>query len=144
MKIFTIGYAKKSAREFFELLRAERIEVLIDIRLYNSSQLAGFTKSRDLQYFVERICGCDYIWASDFAPIAKLLNDYKYRTIGWSEYESGYTELLRVRDNLSFFEKFIGKRICLLCAEETSQCCHRRLFAKKISAIYENAPVKHL
>ena len=144
MEIYTIGYTKKSAEDFFELLKSKRIEVLIDVRLYNSSQLAGFAKSRDLQYFTGQICGCGYIWASDFAPSAKLLNDYKNKVIGWDEYEKSYKKLLEARNNQNFFEKFIGKRICLLCAEETPQHCHRRLLAENISVMYANSPIIHL
>jgi len=144
MELFTVGYAKKSAEEFFGLLKAEKIEVLIDVRLYNSSQLAGFTKKRDLEYFLLQICGCDYMWASQFAPSAKLLNDYKNGTIDWNEYEKIYIELLRGRHNLNFFKRFTGKRICLLCAEETSGCCHRRLLAEELSVVFGNIPIKHL
>ena len=72
MHLFTIGYTKKSAQEFFGLIKANRIDVLIDVRLYNSTQLAGFSKSRDLQYFLTELCGCGYVWAKQFAPSAAL------------------------------------------------------------------------
>ena len=144
MRIFTIGYAKKSAREFFELIRSNKIDILIDIRLYNSSQLAGFTKNRDLQYFLEEICGCGYIWAAHFAPTPELLNGYKSGNIKWNEYEKIYGELIDTRDNLDFFEDFSGRKICLLCAEQTSEHCHRRLLAEKITGTYADVPVIHL
>lgn len=144
MHIFTIGYAKKSAKAFFELIKSNHIDVLIDIRLYNSSQLAGFSKSRDLQYFLEQICECGYIWAAEFAPTPALLEDYKNRSIKWSEYEKIYNELLDTREGLDFFKAFYGKRICLLCAEATPECCHRRLLAEKIASLYTNVSVTHL
>ena len=144
MEIFTIGYTKKSAKRFFDSIKTNRIDVLIDIRLYNSSQLAGFSKSRDLQYFLEQICGCNYVWAPQFAPTAELLNNYKNVSITWIEYEKVYDELLRIRDNLDFFEGFFGKRICLLCAEETPYQCHRRLLAEKIKGTYKDVFLKHL
>ena len=68
MRIFTIGYTEKSAREFFYLIKTNEIDVLIDVRLYNNTQLAGFSKSRDLEYFLAELCGCGYVWAKQFAP----------------------------------------------------------------------------
>ena len=144
MKIFTIGYAKKSAKTFFEALKANRIDVLIDVRLYNSSQLAGFSKKWDLQYFLQQICNCGYIWAPKFAPTAALLDNYKSGNIRWNEYEKIYNELLNARGGMDFFKDFHGKRICLLCAEATPECCHRRLLAEKIVQVYENVTLTHL
>ena len=144
MDIFTIGYTKKSARVFFEALKTNNINVLIDVRLYNSSQLAGFGKSRDLQYFLEQICACGYIWAPQFAPTATLLDSYKSGNIKWSDYEKSYNELLDNRNGLDFFKDFQIKRICLLCAEGTPERCHRRLLAEKIAGVYENVLVTHL
>jgi uncharacterized protein (DUF488 family) len=144
MHVFTIGYVKKDAQAFFELLKANRIDVLIDVRLYNSSQLAGFSKSRDLKYFLEQICDCGYIWAKHFAPTPELLDGYKSGFIKWSEYEKIYNDLLNTRNNMDFFEDFAGKRICLLCAEATPERCHRRLLAEKIASVCENIQVTHL
>ena len=109
MKLFTIGYTKKSAKMFFEILKSNHIDALVDIRLYNFSQLAVFSKSRDLQYFLEQICGCDYIWAPQFAPTAPFLNGYKNGKISWDEYEVVYNELMNKRSNLDFFKDFEGK-----------------------------------
>ena len=82
-------YAQKTAAKFFELIRTNEIDVLIDVRRYNTSQLAGFAKGRDLEYFLSRICNCAYIWATQFAPTATLLDDYKQNRISWNEYEIG-------------------------------------------------------
>ena len=111
MTIFTIGYAGKSAEKFFEAIRTNKIDVLIDVRRYNTSQLAGFAKGRDLEYFLSQICNCDYIWATQFAPIAALLDDYKQNRIDWNEYEKIYRKLLDGQD-LRFFEDYANKRIC--------------------------------
>jgi uncharacterized protein (DUF488 family) len=144
MQILTIGYAKKSAKEFFEIFKSNQIDLLVDVRLYNSSQLAGFSKSRDLQYFLDEICGCAYVWAEEFAPTPALLNGYKSGMITWSEYEIIYRDLLRSRDRLDFFERFSDQRVCLLCAESAADRCHRRLLAEQIEAAYENVAVTHL
>lgn len=144
MEIFTIGYTKKSAQNFFELISQNQIDVVIDIRLYNSTQLAGFSKSRDLKYFLKIICNCDYIETPEFAPTAKLFNDYKNGIINWKEYEITYNELMRTHMNLDFFRAFPNKRICLLCAEDTPEFCHRRLLAEKLADSYENVNITHL
>lgn len=144
MEIFTIGYTKKSAQDFFEIISENKIDVVIDIRLYNSTQLAGFSKSRDLKYFLKIICNCDYIATPEFAPTAKLFNDYKNGIINWKEYEITYNELMRTHMNLDFFRAFPNKRICLLCAEDTPECCHRRLLAEKLADSYENVNITHL
>ena len=133
MELLTIGYAKKSAMTFFEMLKNNRIDVLVDIRLYNSSQLAGFTKSKDLKYFARELCGCEYKWAPQFAPTAELLNGYKAGNIDWNEYERIYRQSLDTRGGLDFFDEFDGKRVYLLCAEDKPQRCHRRLLAERVS-----------
>lgn len=144
VQLFTIGYTKKSAEKFFELISTNQIEILVDVRLYNSTQLAGFSKSRDLKYFLKIICNCDYIAAPEFAPTARLFNDYKSGNINWKEYEVTYNELIRTHMNLDFFRAFPNKRICLLCAEDTPECCHRRLLAEKIASIYDDVTITHL
>jgi len=141
MQIFTIGYTQKSAQQFFELIKANQIDVLIDVRLYNSTQLAGFSKSRDLQYFLAEICGCDYVWAKQFAPTAKLLDDYKNGRVDWPTYEKIYCDNLR---GLDFFAQYHGKRICLLCAEHSPQQCHRRLLAEHVASAFDDVSVVHL
>jgi len=143
MTVFTIGYTKKTAEKFFGLISANGIDLLIDIRLYNSTQLSGFSKSRDLEYFLATICDCGYVWASQFAPTAMLLDDYKNKRISWSEYESVYHNLLDGQ-NLGFFSNLADKRICLLCAEDKPNFCHRRLLAERIAAAYPVTEIIHL
>jgi uncharacterized protein (DUF488 family) len=144
MNVFTIGYTQKSAQTFFELIKANRIDVLIDVRLYNSTQLAGFSKSRDLQYFLAALCGCGYVWAKQFAPPAALFNNYKSEQIDWAAYEATYNEFLNAHRGLDFFRLYQNKRICLLCAEPTPERCHRRLLAEKIAEEYDGVTITHL
>ncbi|MCL2546903.1 MAG: DUF488 domain-containing protein [Oscillospiraceae bacterium] len=144
MHIFTIGYTKKSAQTFFEHIKSNKIDVLVDVRLYNSSQLAGYSKSKDLAYFLRAICNCDYMWASQFAPTSSLLNGYKDNLITWAEYEKSYNEILAMRNQLDFFERFGDKRICLLCAEELPARCHRRLLAEITADKYVGTTITHL
>lgn len=143
MKIFTIGYTKKSAQTFFQLISENEINLLIDVRLYNSTQLAGFSKSRDLKYFLKTICNCDYIAIPEFAPSVALFDNYKKGYIDWNEYERVYNNLIQTR-NLDIFMAFRNKQICLLCAEDTPEHCHRRLLAEKVADTFKNVEIRHL
>jgi len=144
VQIFTIGYTEKSARDFFDLIKANKIDTLIDVRLYNNTQLAGFSKSRDLEYFLAELCDCGYVWAKQFAPSPSLFNDYKNGQIDWAGYEAVYRAFLNAHPCLDFFRLYQGKGICLLCAEDTPECCHRRLLAEKIAEEYDGVTVTHL
>ena len=144
MQVFTIGYTRKSAREFFGIIKANKVDVLIDVRLYNNTQLAGFSKSRDLEFFLAELCGCGYVWAKQFAPNPALFNEYKNGQIDWAGYEAEYRDFLNAHLGLDFFRLYQGKRICLLCAEDTPEHCHRRLLAEKIAGEYDDVTVTHL
>ena len=98
MKIFTVGFTKKTARDFFALLRDNQIKKVVDIRLNNVSQLAGFSKGEDLKYFLKEICNIGYIHNTDLAPNKKLLDDYKNKNITWLEYEQSFKNLLDERN----------------------------------------------
>ncbi len=133
MKIYTLGFTKKSAKEFFEILKNNNIHTLVDIRLNNISQLAGFTKGTDLIYFLKEICKIGYAHKIELAPTKEILNDYKNKKISWTEYEERFNQLLGQRNivgNLSkYFSQDLGT-ICLLCSEPTPDKCHRRLVAE--------------
>jgi uncharacterized protein (DUF488 family) len=146
MIVYTIGFTKKSASLFFELIKQNHIELLLDIRLNNASQLAGFSKGSDLQYFLKVICGTEYFHCLEFAPTKRLLEDYKNKKISWLEYESGYNSLLDNRGAIdSFIEQFANfTRISLLCSEATAEHCHRRLLAEKIQEKFPSVEVVHL
>lgn len=135
MKIlYTIGFTKKNAEEFFETLRSHSVEVLVDTRINNTSQLAGFTKSDDLKYFLKKIGGIDYIYRPDFAPTKELLKDWRDKIISWEQYEERYLSFLEERGTykhfLDDFENY--NRICVLCSEATPEHCHRRLLAERL------------
>ncbi|MBQ9419779.1 MAG: DUF488 domain-containing protein [Synergistaceae bacterium] len=147
MIIYTIGFIQKSAEEFFETLMHRYVKILIDIRLHNSSQLAGFTKGRDLKYFLERFCGCDYCHCVNYAPTKKLLDDYKNEKITWSQYELEYRLMMEERKAVDDFKnRFDGvyESVCLLCAEPTHEHCHRSLFAEMIAKELDGTEIIHL
>lgn len=135
MKIYTIGFTQKSAEEFFGLLKDNNIRTLLDIRLNNSSQLAGFAKSRDLRYFLSELISVNYEEDIEFAPTKEILDDYKKKIINWQEYEHKYNKLL---ENRNIKERILKKNnnefdnVCLLCSEAEATKCHRRLAAEFI------------
>ena len=86
MKIFTIGFTKKSARTFFMKLRESGAQQVVDVRLNNVSQLAGFAKKDDLQFFLREICHMDYVHVPILAPTAEMLATYKKKKGEWSAY----------------------------------------------------------
>lgn len=132
MHILTMGFTKKNAEEFFGLIREYHVEILIDVRLNNQSQLAGFTKGRDIEFFLKEICDCRYSHEIQFAPTKDILNRYKKEQISWEKYEVEYKELIKKRNVLNIFmQKYsIYDKVLFLCSEPTPECCHRRLLAE--------------
>ena len=90
MEIYTIGFTQKNAAEFFETLRRAGIRRVIDVRLNNTSQLAGFTKRDDLEYFLEQICQAAYDHQPELSPTKEILDGYKKKEIPWEEYEARF------------------------------------------------------
>ena len=145
MEIYTIGFTQKSAEQFFEILKQAGIKRVIDIRLKNNSQIAGFTKSRDLEYFLQRILKADYVHILDLAPTQEILNDYQRKKIGWDEYERRFRDLIRERriEKKVNRKLFRGKSV-LLCSEPTADKCHRRLVAEYLKEKWINVTIVHL
>lgn len=127
MKIYTIGFTKKSAEAFFGILKDNQIEQLVDIRLNNKSQLAGFTKMRDLEYFLREIAGIDYYYFDFLAPTKELRKMVK----DWDLYTQEYLKLLEKRNVLQNIEpEFFKKKTVLLCSEPVASDCHRGILTK--------------
>lgn len=129
MNLYTIGFTKKSAEMFFNLIHKNNVKMLIDIRLNNKSQLAGFAKGRDLKYFLETFFNITYIHDILLAPTKEILDNYKSKKINWEQYKSEYLNLLQSRNIL---EKYNYKleNVCLLCSESEPDYCHRRLLSE--------------
>jgi len=143
--IWTIGFTKRTAEDFFETLRSAEIERLLDIRLNNSSQLAGFTKKEDLKYFLREICRAHYEHEPRLAPTDELLRTYKKERGTWDVYEAGFLALMKSRrieavlDPASF-----DRRTVLLCSEFAPDHCHRRLVAEYLARYWPGVQVIHL
>lgn len=136
MIIYTMGFTQKSAEQFFELIKKNGIELLVDVRLNNKSQLAGFTKGTDLAYFLKEICGTKYIHCEEFAPTKELLSDYQKGKASWEDYVTVFDEIMERRGAYKKFLTRFGQfsKVCLLCSEPTPEQCHRRLVAEKVQS----------
>lgn len=145
MEIYSIGFTKKNAGQFFGALKAHGIERLLDVRLNNTSQLAGFAKQSDLPYFLREICRASYEHEPLLAPTKEILDAFKKRKGSWDVYTDAYLALLRSRrvENTLSKESFARKTV-LLCSEETSERCHRRLALEYLKEHWGNINIIHL
>lgn len=145
MEIYTIGFTQTTAEHFFQRLNDAGIERLLDVRLNNSSQLAGFAKARDLPYFLDKLVGATYEHEPLLAPTQTLLDEYKKRRGDWSAYEDEFMALMRQRriDEVLAPSDF-QKRTALLCSEATAENCHRRLVVEHLAACWPNVAAVHL
>lgn len=144
MNISTIGFTRKPAKEFFDLLRRSGAKRIVDVRLNNASQLAGFAKKDDLAWFAREICGMDYVHLPDLAPTKELLGDYRKRRIPWDTYEDRFMALLRRRRIEETVPRDVVADGCLLCSEDEPHHCHRRLVAEYLSGRWGDINVVHL
>ena len=142
--LFTIGFTGKSAEQFFGALTSAGVGRLLDIRLNNVSQLAGFSKKKDLEYFLRVIGGIDYAHNLDLAPTQDILKAYQNKQIDWSTYESKFVELLHQREPESKLSREELDLACLLCSENEPEHCHRRLVAEYLRQIWEDVTIRHL
>lgn len=139
MQIYTIGFTKKSAAEFFEILKVNGIKRLIDVRLNNVSQLAGFTKRDDLAYFLREICGIEYLHEPLLAPTQDMLDAFKKAKGSWQDYEKQFLALMAERKiEESIDPKWFDVPAVLLCSEPTAEHCHRRLVVEYLRAEWHN------
>ena len=144
MKLYTIGFTKKSAETFFTLLKESGARRLADVRLNNSSQLAGFSKRDDLRYFVKAICGMEYVHLPELTPTQEILDAYKKQKGDWGLYEREFLALMRGRKIEDTLERDVLDGACLLCSEETPEHCHRRLVAEYLREKWGGMEIVHL
>jgi uncharacterized protein (DUF488 family) len=144
MRILTIGFTRKSAETFFTSLEKARVKRLIDVRLNNVSQLAGFSKKDDLRYFANAICGIEYLHLVELAPTADILEPYrKAKDVRWPRFERQFLDLMRSR-RIENTPRNIFDHGCLLCSEEDPTHCHRRLVAEYLKEHWRNLEIEHL
>jgi uncharacterized protein (DUF488 family) len=139
VEIYTIGFTKKPAASFFDTLKNHNIRCLIDVRVNNASQLAGFSKQDDLAYFLREIVGADYLHEPQLAPTEELLKRYRDKSIGWPEYEKSFLALLKEREiQNKLARSLFDKPTALLCSEPTQDQCHRRVVVEYLDANWGN------
>jgi len=144
MKIFTIGFTKKPAREFFEKLRRPGLARLVDVRLNNVSQLAGFSKRDDIQFFCETILSIGYLHLPELAPTQAMLDGYKKKHGNWPDYEKTFLALMAERKIEDTLAREVMDGGCLLCSEATPENCHRRLVAEYLQSKWGGVEIEHI
>ena len=139
IQLFTIGFTQKNAEKFFTILRNAHIRRILDIRLNNVSQLAGFTKRDDLRFFLREICHLP-----ECAPNAEILDEFKKNGGSWAAYVQQFLPLIRSRHIETILTPELLDFGCLLCSEPTPEKCHRRLVAEYLQEHVAGLFVKHL
>jgi uncharacterized protein (DUF488 family) len=144
MKLFTIGFTKKTAQRFFELLKSSGAKRVVDVRLNNVSQLAGFAKRDDLAYFLKEICGMEYVHLPELAPTQEMLDDFKKHKGDWGAYEGQFLRLMKERHIEATVLREVIAEGCLLCSEDKPHHCHRRLVAEYLKDHWGDVEIAHL
>jgi len=144
LKTFTIGFTKKSAEDFFGKLHEAGVKSIIDVRLNNSSQLAGFAKKEDLRFFLKAIHGIDYVHIPELAPTQDILDAYKKHNGDWTVYEDKFLNLMEQRRIESTVARDTIDNGCLLCSEHLPKHCHRRLVVEYLQRHWGNIDIQHI
>lgn len=143
--IYTIGFTQTTAEHFFERLKMAGIRRLVDVRLNNTSTLAGFSKRDDLAFFLRSILDADYVHEPLLAPTDELLGRYRKKEVGWDAYEDAFRALLAERGVESTLDRATFKTpSVLLCSEATAERCHRRLVAEYLARAWGEVEIVHL
>lgn len=138
MKTYTIGFTQKNAQNFFTLIKRNNVARIVDVRLNNVSQLAGFAKHEDLKYFLSELCDADYIHVKELAPTKDILDAYKKNIITWDTYEDKFLNLMSQRNIERSIDRSILENGCLLCSEHKPHHCHRRLIIEYLNKHWDS------
>ncbi|EDR6733878.1 MULTISPECIES: DUF488 domain-containing protein [Enterobacteriaceae] len=145
MNVYTIGFTKTTAEIFFTKLKINNVKTLIDVRLNNSSQLAGFAKAKDLEFFLSELCNIKYMHILEFAPTKEILKPYQNKDISWSDYADKFMNLMAKRNIERYASSLELEGGCLLCSEHEPHHCHRRLVLEYLkSHALSDIKEKHL
>lgn len=144
MKLFTIGFTKTTAEGFFTRVQKSGAKRVLDVRLNNVSQLAGFAKKDDLRYFLKAICAVEYVHRPELAPTQELLDAYKKDGGDWATYERGFLALMAKRRVEDVVPRDQVDGACLLCSEDKAHHCHRRLVAEYLRSKWGEMSIEHL
>jgi uncharacterized protein (DUF488 family) len=144
MRILTIGFTQTSAEKFFTRLQQAGVQRVIDVRLNNVSQLAGFAKKHDLRYFLQKLCGIEYVHVPELAPTQEMLENYRAGGGNWDKYQKRFLALLASRKIEKSLSQSLLRDGCLLCSEAKPHQCHRRLVAEYLQQQWGDIEIAHL
>lgn len=143
--VFTIGFTKSKAKDFFERLLNAGVKKVVDVRLHNTSQLSGFAKADDLKYLLKAIGNIDYVHEPLLAPTDEMLKAYKKHKEPWDRYEKQFLDLMKTRAIENHFRPGNFESACLLCSEDKPHHCHRRLVCEYLNEKWDSGlKVHHL
>lgn len=143
MKMFTIGFTRSSAQHFFTRIKASGARRIVDVRLNNVSQLAGFAKRDDLRYFADALCGIGYAHCLSLAPTRDMLDEYRNDHGDWDVYAAKFNRLIAQR-HIETLDRELLDGACLLCSEDRPHRCHRRLVAEYLQQHWGDVKIVHL
>lgn len=143
MRIYTIGFTKTTAENFFGRLKASGARRIVDVRLNNVSQLAGFAKRDDLAYFARALCGMDYEHVPELAPTQEIIDGVRKKGGSWADWQAAFLALLAER-RVENMDRSRLDGACLVCAEDKAQHCHRRLVAEYLKERWGDVEIVHL
>ena len=141
--VATIGFTRTSAENFFARLKQAGVKRVVDVRLHNTSQLAGFAKADDLAWFLRTINGMDYVPEPILVPTEELMKFYKTEKGDWEVFQRDFTALMRERKIEKALKPAFLDGACLLCSEATAQHCHRRLVVDYLNKQWNGALTVH-
>lgn len=144
VSLYTIGFTKTTAESFFSRLAKAGVRKIVDVRLNNVSQLAGFAKKKDLPYFLKEICNIGYEHRPELAPTQDMLDTYKKQHGDWETYEERFLELMAKRKIEETIPRSAMDEVCLLCSEDKPHHCHRRLVAEYLDQEWGKVDIAHL
>jgi uncharacterized protein (DUF488 family) len=144
MRVCTIGFTKTSAERFFTKIKNSGVRRVVDVRLNNVSQLAGFAKKDDLRYFLRAVCSVDYVHRPELAPTQEMLDGYKKEGGDWASYERAFLDLMSKRRVEQTVPRDVIDESCLLCSEDKPHHCHRRLVVEYLRSKWGDLEIQHL
>jgi uncharacterized protein (DUF488 family) len=144
VQLFTIGFTETTAEQFFTMLRNAGVKRVVDVRLNNTSQLAGFSKKDDLRFFLREVGGIEYIHVPELAPTQDILDAFKKNKGGWKSYEQKFNSLMAQREAENAISPEVAHFGCLLCSEKEPDHCHRRLVAEYLQKHWGEVSITHL
>jgi uncharacterized protein (DUF488 family) len=136
VELATIGYQAATVRSFLDALRADGVELLVDVRAVASSRRPGFSKSRLAATLAEAGIGYVHLRGlgtpAEGRAAARAGQHARLRTIFREHLATA-----AARAELAELAELVrsGRRACLLCFEADPAHCHRSLVADAVGKL---------